>query len=429
MKPNQIKPQTSMMGHGYEASDYGGAVKCPIFMSSTYVFPSAEEGKRQFELAYGLREREPNEKSKWIYSRINNPNLDLAENRLKQWEKAEEALLFSSGMAAITTTLFTYLRPGDYILYSNPLYGGSAHFIQEILPEYGINVISFNQHDTLHSIKCKLIEAKATNKLKLIYAETPANPTNTLIDIAMLAELRDTLSELSKPLLLVDNTYMGPLWQQPLTLGADLVLYSATKYIGGHSDLIAGACLGNKEMVAPVRNMRTFVGSMADANTAWLICRSLETLKIRMDIQAQSTLIVSRFLASHPKIDQVYYPGLLTAEDGKQYEIYKKQCTTGGGMISFTIKGGEKEAFRFLNHLNTIKLAVSLGSTESLVQHPITMTHVGLDEQQKEELSITPSLIRLSVGLEDPNDLINDIESALSTVNKSALALVPCNKS
>ena len=213
--------------------------------------------------------------------------------------------------------------------------------------------------------------------------------------------------------LAVDNTYMGPLWQHPLKHGADLVLYSATKYIGGHSDVIAGACLGSKALIKRVKGLRTFLGSMAGPNTGWLLLRSLETLKARMDIQAFNANKVAAFLTGHPRVEKVYFPGNLTEKDGEQYVIKNKQCLTNGGMISFDVKGGEKEAFRFLNALKLIKLAVSLGSTESLAEHPATMTHSDVDAELKKEFSITEKMIRLSIGVENYEDIIFDLNQAL----------------
>ena len=220
-------------------------------------------------------------------------------------------------------------------------------------------------------------------------------------------------TEEKQVLLAVDNTYMGPIWQHPLQHGADLVLYSATKYIGGHSDVIAGACLGSKQVMGPVKTLRTFLGSMAGPWTGWLLMRSLETLKVRMEQQALNAKHVADFLKSHPKVEKVHYLGHLTPADGRQYEIYKKQYTSAGAMLSFNVVGGEAEAFRFLNAMQLAHLAVSLGSTESLVEHPATMTHADVSSELKEEMGITSSLVRLSVGVEHYEDLIADISQAL----------------
>jgi methionine-gamma-lyase len=252
--------------------------------------------------------------------------------------------------------------------------------------------------------------------LAMIYMETPANPTNDLIDIESFSNLAKHFSTSEKKVLIaVDNTYMGPLWQHPLEHGADLVLYSATKYIGGHSDLIAGAVLGSQEVMNRVKVLRTFLGNMISPNTAWLLMRSLETLKIRMDQQTLGAQEVAAYLNNHPKIESVNYLGLLP-EDSEQYRIYKKQCSAPGAMITMNVRGGEKEAFQLLNNLKLVKLAVSLGGTESLAQHPDTMTHAGVNSDQKKLMNITSKMVRLSVGVEDAKDLIWDLSQALDKV-------------
>lgn len=253
--------------------------------------------------------------------------------------------------------------------------------------------------------------------MALIYIETPANPTNDLIDISCSKEIAKQFSTNDREVYLaVDNTYMGPIWQHPLKHGADLVLYSATKYIGGHSDVIAGACLGSSDLIKRVKGLRTFLGNMASPNTGWLLLRSLETLKARMDIQASNAVKVAEFLSKHPLVEKVYYPGNLTESDGEQYNIKIRQCITNGGMISFDVKGSESEAFKFLNALKLIKLAVSLGSTESLAEHPATMTHSDVDAQLRKELHITEKMIRLSIGVENYEDIIWDINQALDSI-------------
>lgn len=403
-----------MMSYGYEPSWSEGAIKCPIFQTSTFVFKTAEEGKRFFEVAYGIREQEPDEKLGLIYSRLNNPDLEILENRLCLWDEAEECAVFESGMSAISTMLLAYLSPGDVVLHSNPLYGGTDHFVKNVLDRFGVKSVGFNPWDDCERI-AEVIREAGPEKLKMIYVETPANPTNHLIDIACVVDVAKQFSTPERRVLVaVDNTYMGPVWQHPLKLGADLVLYSATKYIGGHSDVIAGACLGSKAVMAPVRALRTFLGSMAGPWTGWLLMRSLETLKVRMDQQAANAAKVADFLRDHPAVEKVYYLGHLTEADGRQYEIFKRQCLTGGAMLSFHVKGGEAEAFRFLNKLKLVHLAVSLGSTESLAEHPATMTHADVDADLKAAMGISPSLIRLSVGVEHYADLIADLEQALS---------------
>lgn len=416
-KDNIMNPESHMMTYGYKPELSEGAVKPPIFQTSTFAFNSAEEGKAFFEIAYGLRDKNEGEELGLIYSRINNPNLEILEDRLKLWDAADDAAVFESGMAAISTTLLEYLKPGDTIVYGNPTYGGTDHFINHYLPSVGVNSIPVLPTDTMEDVMTKIQESgydKST--IKMLYIETPSNPTNDLFDIKGFVRLRDLLNELydSNVKLVVDNTYMGPVWQHPLRLGADLTVYSATKYIGGHSDLIAGVVMGKEEDMIRVKTLRTFLGNMVSPHTAWLMLRSLETLKLRMDKQQENAVRVAQYLRHHPKVGKVHYLG--EYGDERNVEIWKEQCGGTGAMISFEIAGGEKEAFTFLNNLKLIKLAVSLGSTESLAQHPATMTHIGVDAEMKEVLGINEKLVRLSVGVENHEDLIRDIEMSLSKV-------------
>jgi methionine-gamma-lyase len=416
----QFSPETLMMSHGYKPELSEGAIKCPIFQTSTFVFKTAEEGKAFFEVAYGLREKEEKEEMGLIYSRLNNPDLEILENRLCLWDKAEDCAVFESGMSAISTCLMEFLKPGDLLLFSSPVYGGTDHFINHVMTKFGIHVVGFYPDNTKEEI-VEIIKATGHgDRLAMIYVETPANPTNALIDLKMCKEIADEFSsnvEDEEPVYLaVDNTYMGPLWQHPLELGADFVLYSATKYIGGHSDVIAGACLGSAEKIARIKGLRTFLGNMAGPWTGWLLMRSLETLKARMEIQAANAAKVAEALRDNVKIERVMYMGFIEKSDTVQYEIFNNQCKSAGAMISFEVKGGEKEAFKFLNSLKLVKLAVSLGSTESLVQHPGTMTHAGIDPEEKIRIGITENLVRLSIGVENSDDLIWDIEQALASV-------------
>jgi len=414
MSERKMHPESLMMSYGYKPELSEGAIKCPIFQTSTFVFRSAEEGKAFFEVAYGLREAGPKEKMGLIYSRINNPDLEILEDRLTLWDEAEACAVFESGMSAITTSLLEFLSPGDVLLYSNPLYGGTDHFIKQTLTRFGIEVIGFYPWEQ-HELQALVARSGKGERVRMIYVETPANPTNILIDIAACRRVADALSRgRDRVLLAVDNTYMGPLWQHPLKQGADLVLYSATKYIGGHSDVIAGACLGTKELIGRVKVMRTFLGSMAGPWTGWLLLRSLETLKPRMEAQARNAAQVAGFLVKHPKVTKVFYLGLI--EDPEQQEVFDSQCLDAGAMLSFEVKDGEAGAFRFLNALKLVKLAVSLGSTESLAEHPASMTHAGVDPEERIKLGISASLVRLSVGIEHPEDLIEDLERALAEV-------------
>lgn len=413
---HQFRPESLMMTHGYNPKWSEGAVKSPIFQTSTFVFESAEEGKAFFELAYGLREKDNTEQPGLIYSRLNNPNLEILEDRLCLWDKAEQCAVFESGMSAISTVLLEFLKPGDLLLYSMPTYGGTDHFINHFLKAIGIESIGFTPGMSRRELIRLVKSTGKADQLAFIYLETPANPTNDLIDIGLCAEIAQYFSTKDKVVKVgVDNTYMGPLWSHPLEHGADIVLYSATKYIGGHSDLIAGAVLGNATIIQRVKTLRTFLGNMASPHTCWLLLRSLETLKVRMEQQQSNAQRVADYLDKHPLVEKVYYLGKIE-EGTKAFDIFQKQYDSPGAMISFDIKGGEKEAFQFLNNLNLFKLAVSLGSTESLVQHPATMTHAGVCPDLKNRMRITEKMIRLSIGVEFHEDIIWDIQQAFEKI-------------
>lgn len=406
-----------MMSYGYKPELSEGAIKCPIFQTSTFVFKSAEEGKAFFELAYGLRQAKEKEEIGLIYSRINNPDLEILEGRIALWEEADGCAVFESGMSAITTVLLEFLKPGDMVLCSSPVYGGTDHFIKHFLPKYGIHYLEFKPDADYDDIVEMVEKAGLGDRLAMIYVESPANPTNALIDLEAMGRIAQRYSNADRKVYLaVDNTYMGPLWQHPLRWGADFSIYSATKYLGGHSDVIAGAVCGSKEIITRVKTLRTFLGNMAGPWTGWLLLRSLETLKIRMEQQARNAQKVAEYLQQHPKVEKVYYLGLLTPEHGREYEIYQRQCSSSGAMLSFDIRGGEAEAFRFLNNLRLAHLAVSLGSTESLAEHPATMTHAGVHPKHLIELGITEKMVRISVGVENYRDIIYDIGQALEKV-------------
>lgn len=425
MQMHQFQPESLMMSYGYRPEWSEGAIKCPIFQTSTFVFKTAEEGKAFFEVAYGLREKREKEKLGLIYSRLNNPDLEILENRLTLWDGAEDCAVFESGMSAISTVFLEFLKPGDLLLHSGPLYGGTVHLIDHVLSKFGITAMEFTADMRYDEVVAMVEKSGKGANLAMIYIETPANPTNALFDIGMCKEVANHFASDEKmPLVAVDNTYMGPLWQHPLKLGADLVLYSATKYIGGHSDVIAGACLGSTELMKRVKALRTFLGNMAGPWTGWLLLRSLETLKIRMEKQAENAMKVATWLQAHPKIERVHYLGLLSPEDGDEFLIYKKQCSAPGAMVSFEVRGGEVEAFAFLNNLHLVKLAVSLGSTESLAQHPASMTHAGMEPDEKIKLGVLPNLVRLSVGVENADDLIYDLGQALEQVEKTTKAQI-----
>jgi len=413
---NKNKPESEMMGYAYDPHLSEGSAKVPLFQTSTFIFKNAEEGKSHFHIAYGLREKGENESMSLAYSRINNPNLEIAEDRLKLWDRSEGCALFQSGMAAITTTILELTRPNTLILHSSPLYGGTDHFIEEVLPKYNIKSMYFDSMKSLESIIKKKDEKFPDTDVSLVYIESPANPTNTVVDINKSKELADHFSKgKEKVYVAIDNTFMGPVFSQPIDHGADVVLYSATKYIGGHSDLVAGAASGSNEVISRIKTLRVFMGNMASPFTSWLILRSLETLKIRMEKSAENANKIATELKSHKMVDKVHYLGLVT-EDSPEYNIIKKQYSSPGGMISFDIKGGEKEAFMFLDNLKLVKLAVSLGGTESLACHPYSMTHADVNIDTKLKMGMGESLVRLSIGIEDSDDLVNDIINSLDTI-------------
>ncbi|HEY9854421.1 MAG TPA: cystathionine gamma-synthase family protein [Stenomitos sp.] len=413
MTPNapRYSPETLMMSHGYDPFLSEGAIKPPIFMTSTFAFRTAEEGEQYFKWAYGLEQRERDQTMGLIYSRLNNPGIQILEERLALWDQAEMALGFASGMAAISTSILAHAKPGDVVLYTMPVYGGTEYLLENILPKFGIETRSFPADLPLSEVE--LLIAELGDRLSIVYLESPANPTNTLIDIAGIAKAAKAARSGERPVLtFVDNTFLGPIFQKPLALGADLVLYSATKYLSGHSDVIAGAVSGSQAVVEPIGLYRTITGSMPDPFTCWLLLRSLETLKIRMETQASNARQIARFLAGHANVQRVFYPTLLDPES-RQYAIFQSHCTGPGAIVSFEIKGDKAEAFRFLNAVKLCKLAVSLGGTESLVEHPATMTHSDIPVDVQQRYGITDQLIRLSVGVENPNDLMDDLAQAL----------------
>jgi methionine-gamma-lyase len=348
-----------------------------------------------------------------IYSRLNNPDLEILEDRLCLWDEADVGAVFESGMAAIATALMAFVRPGDVVVHSEPLYGGTEYFLTHYLPQFGVKPVGFPAGVPVDQAMQGLTDRIAGRRVSVVYIETPANPTNALVDMQGVSDWADTRP--ARPVVMVDNTFLGPLWQHPLKHGADLVLYSATKFIGGHSDLIAGACLGKAEPMAAVRTLRTFMGSMAGPWTGWLLLRSLETLKMRMTAQMKNARYVADFLREHPKVQTVHYLADMP-ETHPLYAVYRRQCVSPGSMISFDVEGGEAGAFRFLNALRLVKLAVSLGGTESLAEHPATMTHSDISAADQLRTGITPGMVRLSVGVEHYEDVIADLGAALEAV-------------
>jgi methionine-gamma-lyase len=409
------------MSFGYDPSLSEGSIKPPLFQTSTFAFKSAEDGKRQFALRKGLAQRAPGEEFGLVYSRFNNPNLEILEDRLAIWEQAEKALVFASGMAAISSVLLALSRPGDVIANSEPLYGGTEGLLLNVLPQFGMThaALPVGTNVAEMEVILRAADEKAAaqgGRLSAIMLETPANPTNELTDITGVVKLAKSLERNGyRPAVCVDNTFLGPIWQKPLTLGADYAMYSLTKYVGGHSDLVGGAVLGSMDAMKKIAPMRSSLGSTLDPHTAWMLCRSLETLELRISRATENARVVCSYLERHPKVKAVLWLGNLPA-GSEQARIFGAQCTGVGSTFSVRLKGGEPEAFKFLDSLKVVKLAVSLGGTESLASHPATTTHLDYSAEDKERYGITSDLVRISIGIEDARDLIADIEQALSVV-------------
>ena len=412
-----LAPETLMMGFGYDPMLSEGSLKPPQFSTSTFVFRSAEDGKKFFATMQGRRKLGPDEEPGLVYSRFNNPNLEVLEDRLALWDEAEASLAFASGMAAISTCLWAYLRPGDVVLQSQPIYGGTETLLHSILPEFGVTQVGFEVEGGTAAMRAAAGEAQRAGRVAAIYLETPANPTNGLVDIAEARRLAQSLAvDGRRPPVIVDNTMLGPIFSTPLAHGADITVTSLTKYVGGHSDLIAGGASGDRLMLAPVRRMRSTLGTMCDPHTAWLLMRSLETLRLRMDAGAAGARRVAEFLHGHPKIENVWYLDFLPA-DHPDRPLHERQNRSAGSTFSFEVRGGEAAAFALLDRLEVIKLAVSLGGTETLASHPASTTHSGMAPEALKRFSITPALIRISIGVENPDDLVADLAHALAGVS------------
>jgi methionine-gamma-lyase len=414
----EMKPSTLMMGHGFDPALSEGSLKPPIFLTSTFAFESAEAGKRHFE---GITGKRPGGAEGLVYSRFNGPNQEILEDRLGLWDGAEDSLVFSSGMSAIATLLLTAAEKGDVVVHSGPLYAATESFIAKQMSKYGVTYLDFPAGASRAELDTVLDEARAMaakqgGQVALIYLESPGNPTNALVDIEAAAAARDALfgTDAFQPPIAIDNTFLGPLWQRPLDHGADMVVYSLTKYVGGHSDLVGGAVSGPKKWLDPIRSLRNIMGTICDPNTAWMLLRSLETLEIRMQRATENAIKVCDFLKDHPKVEGVGFLGLL--KDGRQKDIYDRHCSGPGSTFSLFIRGGEAESFRFLDALKVAKLAVSLGGTETLASHPAAMTHLSVPEARRAQLGIADNLVRISIGIEDADDLIADFDQALAAV-------------
>jgi methionine-gamma-lyase len=410
-----LHPETQMMNYGFDPSLSEGSVKPPVFLTSTFVFRTAEEGRDFFNVVSGRQELPPGESAGLVYSRFNHPNSEIVEDRLAVFEGAESCALFSSGMSAISTTLLAFVRPGDVILHSQPLYGGSETLLTKTLLRFGINAVGFEDGTDETLVRTAAERATRQGRVSMILIETTANPTNGLVDIAMVRRVAGEIvhEQGHRPVLACDNTMLGPVFQRPLAHGADLSLYSLTKYVGGHSDLIAGAALGSRDVMRPVRLLRGAIGTQLDPHSCWMLGRSLETVSIRMERADRNAHVVAEFLRDHRKVTKVHYLPF-NPPDSAAARVSAAQSTGAGSTFSFDISGGQAAAFRFLNALQIFKLAVSLGGTESLASLPASMTHSGVPVEVRERMGILESTIRLSIGIEHPDDLVADLAQALA---------------
>jgi len=409
----EFNPETLALGYGYDPELSAGSVKPPVFLTSTFQFQSAAEGKRFFELAYGLREPEEGEQSGLIYSRLNNPNLQMFEERMAAWDRTEKGATFASGMAAISTTILALVEPNSVVVATVPVYGGTHYLLEHILPRFGVERRFIPAGDDAPAELERVADEVGRERVRMVFVETPANPSLVHTDIAAMAAITAGLGRPDmRAGLVVDNTLLGPVFQRPAPLGADIVIYSATKFLGGHSDLIAGVATGSGRVMDRVLESRTILGTSTTPFNGWLLLRSLETVSIRMRRQAKTARKLASMLCDHPRVRHVTYPGLLE-EDSAQNALFQRQCTGAGSMIAFEIDGGEEQAFRVLDRFEVFRLAVSLGGTESLVEHPATMTHADVPAEDNARVGVTPGLIRLSVGLEHRSDLERDLRHAL----------------
>ncbi len=409
-----LHPETQMLNYGYDPELSEGAVKPPVFLTSTFVFNSAEDGRDFFDYVSGRKEPPEGKGAGLVYSRFNHPNSEIIEDRLAVYEQAESGAVFSSGMSAIATVLLAFVRPGDAILHSQPLYGGTETLLAKTFLNFGVSAVGFADGVSEVSVRAAAEEAMAKGNVSVILVETPANPTNSLVDIAMIRRIADAIGQKQghTPIVACDNTLLGPVFQRPIGHGADISLYSLTKYVGGHSDLIAGAALGNRALIKQVKALRGAIGTQLDPHSCWMLGRSLETLQIRMERANSNAKAVADFLRQHPKVETIHYLPY-SDPDSAVGRTFAAQCSGAGSTFSFDIKGGQPASFRFLNTLKIFKLAVSLGGTESLASHPATMTHSGVPAEVRQRIGVLDATIRLSIGIEHPDDLIADLTLAL----------------
>jgi methionine-gamma-lyase len=418
---HELKPETMMMSYGYDPELSEGSVKPPIFLTSTFAYQTPEEGEEFFQVMAGKRPGPEGSVGGLIYSRFNHPNLEIIEDRLSLFEGSERSVVCSSGMGAISSILLAYLRPGDVIVQSAPLYGGTELLIRKFLPDFNIQTGELNDGLDEKSMLDSIRNASKKGRVAMVFIESPANPTNSLVDIEALNRVLDIIKSETghRPISVCDNTLMGPIFQQVVPQGIDIAMYSLTKYVGGHSDLVAGAVCGSIEMLRPVRATRGMLGLTLDPHSSWMISRSLETLNIRMQRSADSGYKVAQWINDNLYIPtKVLHPDFI--EDEVYQSVYKRQCSGPSSTFSFVIDAAKSDAFRLINNLSIFKSAVSLGGSESLVCHPGSTTHSSVSDDLREKFGVTDGLIRLSIGLEHPDDLIADLDNAFKTTFKDA---------
>jgi len=405
-----LRPPTEVLTRGFDPSLSFGSARPAVFRSSTYVFASPEAAERAFDIASGRIPAENGQRADLIYSRISHPNAEILEDQMVPLERgARQAAVFNSGMAAIMTAFFTFARPASSIVYTIPLYGGTMRLIHEFLEPFGVAGVPVVAGDTAGLENA----IRSAQNPSIVFIETPANPTMTMTDIRHAAD--QAAQRRPKPVVMVDNTFLGPTFQHPLTLGADLVLYSATKYLSGFSDLLAGAALaGDPAIIDQMRSRRVMFGNILQPDECWMLDGRLPTVSLRMNRQSKNAQRIAERLFGKPQIRHVYYPTLF--DDDEQIRIRLDQCDYPGGIFSLDFHGGRDAAFTFLRNLKIASNAVSLGGVETLVCHPKTTTHSGMSPEEMERARIGDGLVRISIGIEDWRDLLSDFEQALEKI-------------
>ena len=410
----QTHLETLAVSAGYDPALASGSAKPPAYHSSTFVYPSAMAAKRLHEAFF---DHVDNGATGYIYGRLGHPGLDIVEKRLATLDGGEDAAIFASGMATISAIFLAHLVPGDVILHSQPIYGGTDALIMTELVRLGIGAVGFADGCDPAVMRAAADAAMARGRVPIIWAETPANPTSSVCDLEEVGKLVDyvALKQGHRPILGVDNTFLGPFVQSPLKLGADLCMTSLTKYAGGHSDFLAGGVSGAKPLIARLKIFRTLAGSTLDAHSAWLLARSFETMHLRTERAGENARAIAEMLVAHPAIASVNY--IRFKPEGSPARLaFERQCRGGGSTFSFRIKGDEAAVFRFLDALKILKMAVSLGGTETLICHPASTTHYAVPRERRQALGIDDATLRISVGIEHADDLLADICQALEAV-------------